>query len=62
MLDKALLVAPVGAKDGSMDDDMKLCTKVVIQYAVSERDCETMTLVDKIISISWAFIDLLVVD
>lgn len=29
MLDKALFVAPVGANDGSMDDDMKLCTRVI---------------------------------
>ena len=31
MLEKALIEAPVGANDGSMDDDMKLCTRVIIQ-------------------------------
>jgi hypothetical protein len=34
MLDKALFAAPVGANDGSMDDDMMLCKRVVIQQAV----------------------------
>lgn len=33
MLEKALIEAPVGANDGSIDDDMKLCTRVVIQKA-----------------------------